>query len=179
MSPHSYWPDCNWCPSKKRRYDGFTAYDTASFPLLASRTHRRRAVHERRGGEDVIQIPEVGGEEVVPAPLQNPPTGVLGSLPVIAGSSTGTPTTTTPTDNVMTEAPDPALAKAKTTQASPCSTSPTKSMPPSASKFSNYPSSMIFPDIGRALLQRGRLVHTNTLMVKPIRTRRRCRVQEA
>lgn len=73
---------------------------------------------------------------MVPMPLQSPPTEVLGSLPVIAASSTAAPTATTPSDNVMTGAPDPALAKAKTTQAAPCSTSPTKSMPPSASKLS-------------------------------------------
>ena len=98
--------------------------------------HRRRTAR-KRGGEDVLQVPKAGDEDVVPAPLQNPPTEVLGSLPVVAASSTATPTTTTATDNVMTEAPDPALAKAKTTQTAPCSTSPTKSMPPSASKFLN------------------------------------------
>jgi hypothetical protein len=108
-------------------------------PLLTSPTHWRRAARRRRGAEDVLQIPEVGDEDAAPAPLQNPPTEVLGSLPVIAGSSTGTPTATTPTDNVMTEAPDPALAKAKATQTSPCSTSPAKSMPPSASKPSKSP----------------------------------------
>jgi len=137
FNSHSYWPDCNWCPSKKARRDqlgDFTPYDMAFPPLLTSPPHRRRAARTRRGAEDVLQIPEVG-EDVVPAPLQNPPTEVLGSLPVIAGSSTGTPTATTATDNVMTGAPDPALAKAKTAQTSPCSTSPTKSMPPSASKF--------------------------------------------
>ena len=102
-------------------------------------------IHERRGIEDLLQIPEAGDEDVVPAPLQNPPTEVLASLPVIAGSSTATPTTTTSMDNVMTEAPDPALAKAKTAQASPCSTSPTKSMPPSASKSLSYLSFVTFP----------------------------------
>ena len=81
--------------------------------------------------EDVIQIPKVGNEDVVPAPLQNPPTEVLGSLPVISGSPT---TTQSSTDDVITGTPDPALAKGKTAQTSPCSTSPTKSMPPSASK---------------------------------------------
>jgi len=88
----------------------------------------------KRRTEDVLQVPKAGDEDVVPAPLQNPPTEVLGSLPVIAASSTATPTATTATDNVMTGAPDPALAKAKTTQTAPCSTSPTKSMPPSASE---------------------------------------------
>ena len=117
----------------------------ASLPLLTSSAHRRRATRGRRGAEDPLQIPEVGDEDVVPAPLQNPPTEVLGSLPVMAGSSTGTPTATTPTDNVMTGAPDPALAKAKTAQASPCSTSPAKSMPPSASESSGYSSFVIYP----------------------------------
>ena len=138
-SPHSYWPDCNWCPSKKQRRDemnGFTPYDIASPPPWTSSAHRRRKAHWRRGAESVIQIPKVGADEVVPAPLQSPPTEVLASLPVITGSSTGTSPTPAPTDEVMTGTPDPALAKAKTTQASPCSTSPTKSMPPSASESS-------------------------------------------
>ena len=107
----------------------------ASPPLLTSPVDRKHAAYRRRA-EDVFQIPKAGDEDVVPAPLQNPPTEVLGSLPVMAVSSTVTPTTTTPEDNVMTGAPDPALAKAKTTQTAPCSTSPTKSMPPSASKLS-------------------------------------------
>ena len=134
---HSYWPDCNWCPPKQRRRgepNGFTPYDMSSAPLLASPSHWRRAAHRGRGIENVIQIPKVENGDVVPGPLQNPPTRVFGPLPVIRGSSTGTPTTQSPTDDVITGTPDPALAKGKTTQTSPCSTSPTKSMPPSASK---------------------------------------------
>jgi len=174
MNSHSYWPDCNWCPSKKRRHerlDGFTPHGVASPPLLTSPVHRRRATRGRRGTEDVLQIPNVGGEGVVPAPLQDPPTEVLGSLPVTTGSSTGTPTSTTSTDNVMTGTPDPALAKAKTTQTSSCTTSPTKSMPPSASESSKLsPHLRLFPEIGCAFSQRGHPAHTSISTGKQIQT---------
>ena len=144
IQPHSYWPDCNWCASSKRRrnrLDDFTPHDMASPPLLTPPADRRHVV--RRGGtEGLLWIPEVGDEDVVPASFRSPPTEVLGSLPVIPGGSTGTPTATTAMDNIMTGAPDPALAKAKTMRAAPCSTSPTKSMPPSASKSLELPRSV-------------------------------------
>ena len=133
---HSYWPDCNWCsPDKRRRnrLNDSTPYDMVSPPLLAPSADQRR-VARREGAEGLLQIPKVGDEDLVPPPPRNSPTGVHDSLSTMTESSTGTPTATTATDNVIAGTPDPTLAKAKTMQAAPCSPSPTKSVPPSASK---------------------------------------------
>lgn len=56
--------------------------------------------------EDILQIPKVGDEDVVPAPPQSPPPEVLGPLFVIAGNSAGVP-------NIMTGGLDPVWRRRK------------------------------------------------------------------